>query len=93
VPVWIGALAVVGIGIGIGNAGAIGLLLAAVGADRIVTAMIIWSQLGIVGYLAGPLAGGLAAQSIGYGAAALVPLTLAVPLGALLLRPRVHATE
>jgi hypothetical protein len=92
VALWIGALAIVGIGIGIGNTGAVGLLFAAVGAERIVTAMIIWSQLGIVGYLAGPLAGGLAAQSIGYGAVALVPLAVALPLGTLLLRPRDHGT-
>jgi len=55
VPVWIGALALLGIGIGIGNTGAIGLLFAAVGRgtdrhgdDRLVAAR-------IVGYLAGPL--------------------------------------
>jgi MFS family permease len=86
VPVWIGALALVGIGIGIGNTGAIGLLFAAVGSERIVTAMIVWSQLGIVGYLAGPLTGGLVAQSIGYGAVALVPIALALPLSVVLTR-------
>jgi MFS family permease len=85
IPIWIGALILVGIGIGIGNTGAIGLLFAAVGAERIVTAMIIWSQIGILGYLAGPLVGGLAAQALGYGAVAIVPLVLALPLVAFLV--------
>jgi hypothetical protein len=48
--------------------------------------MIVWSQLGIVGYLAGPLTGGLVAQSIGYGAIALVPLVLALPLSVVLIQ-------
>jgi MFS family permease len=86
VPVWIGALLFIAIGIGLGNAGAIGLLFEAVGAERIVTAMIIWSQLGILGYLAGPLAGGITAQALGYPAIALVPLVLALPLIRALLR-------
>ena len=60
--------------------GAIGLLFEAVGAERIVTAMIIWSQIGILGYLAGPLAGGFTAEALGYPAIALVPLALALPL-------------
>jgi hypothetical protein len=48
--------------------------------------MIIWSPVGSLGYLAGPLAGGLAAQTLGFGAIALVPFALALPLAALLLR-------
>jgi uncharacterized protein with GYD domain len=41
------------VGIGIGNTGSIGVLVEAVPADRIVTAMVIWSQVGIAGYLLG----------------------------------------
>jgi MFS family permease len=28
--------------------------------------MVVWSQIGMVGYLLGPLAGGLVAESLGY---------------------------
>jgi MFS family permease len=34
--------------------------------ERIVTAMVVWSQTGILGYLLGPFAGGLVAASLGY---------------------------
>lgn len=80
VGVWLVALAVLGVGIGVGNTGAIGLLLDAVSPDRIVTAMIAWSQIGILGYLAGPLAGGVAAETLGYGALAIVPVAVGLPL-------------
>ena len=42
--------------------------------------MVLWSQLGIVGYLAGPVVGGAVAEALGFGALGLVPLTLAVAL-------------
>jgi len=74
VQVWIVALVVAGIGIGAGNTGAIGVLLETVSSERIVTAMVVWSQIGIAGYLAGPLAGGALAQSLGFWAVGLVPL-------------------
>jgi MFS family permease len=80
--VWIGARALTAIGAGLGNTGAIGLLFEAVGTERIVTAMIVWSQIGILGYLVGPLAGGVVAESAGYGAIAVVPLLVAVPVAA-----------
>ena len=88
VPLWIGALVLIAIGIGAGNTAAIGLLFEAVGAERIVTAMIVWSQLGILGYLAGPLVGGFTAEALGYQAIALVPLALALPLVRALARGR-----
>ena len=88
VPLWIGALVLIAIGIGAGNTAAIGLLFEAVGAERIVTAMIVWSQLGILGYLAGPLAGGITAEALGYHAIVLVPLTVALPLVLALVRTR-----
>jgi hypothetical protein len=51
--------------------------------ERIVTAMVLWSQLGIVGYLAGPLLGGAVAQALWFGAVGLAPLAGAVLLLAL----------
>ena len=74
VPVWALALAVAGVGIGLANTGSIGVLLEGVPTDRIVTAMVVWSQVGIVGYFIGPLAGGFVAQTAGYQALGLVPL-------------------
>jgi MFS family permease len=80
VPVWVAALTVTGAGIGLANSGSIGVLLEGVPTERIVTAMIVWSQLGIVGYFIGPLAGGFVAQTAGYRAIGLVPLLAAVPV-------------
>jgi MFS family permease len=80
VPVWIAALAATGGGIGLANTGSIGVLLEGVPTERIVTAMVVWSQLGIVGYFIGPLAGGFIAQTTGYPAIGLVPLLAAVPV-------------
>ncbi|WP_329258512.1 MFS transporter [Streptomyces sp. NBC_01478] len=70
VPVWIVSLAVAGCGIGLANTGAIGVLLDAVPAQRIVTAMVLWSQIGILGYLLAPLTGGPVADAYGYTAVA-----------------------
>jgi len=77
---WIAALALTGAGVGLGNTGSIGLLLQGIQPDRIVTAMIVWSQLGIVGYLIGPLAAGLVAETLGFVALGLVPLAAVVLL-------------
>ena len=66
VPLWIVALLVAGVGIGLANTGSLGLLVEAVPVERIVTAMVVWSQIGIIGYLLGPLSGGLLAQGPGY---------------------------
>jgi MFS family permease len=67
VPLWLVALALAAVGIGIANTGSLGLLVEAVPVQRIVTAMVVWSQIGIIGYLLGPLAGGLVADTLGYG--------------------------
>lgn len=89
VPVFILALALAGAGIGIGQTGATGILLGAVVPERIVTAMVLWSQIGIIGYLAGPIMGGAVAQSFGYQALWVVPLTgVALLLGVGLLGRR-----
>ena len=66
VPLWLLALALAAVGIGIANTGSLGLLVEAVPVQRIVTAMVVWSQIGIVGYLLGPLAGGIVADILGY---------------------------
>jgi MFS family permease len=88
IPAWIAALAVTGGGIGLANTGSIGVLLEGVPTERIVTAMVVWSQLGIVGYFIGPLAGGLVAQTVGYQAIGLVPLLGAIPVSIFVIRTR-----
>jgi MFS family permease len=77
VPVWVVAVAMAGIGIGLGESGALGVLLEAIGVERIVLAMVVWSQLWAIGYLAGPAAGGGVVELLGYGAIGLVPLAAA----------------
>jgi MFS family permease len=84
VPLWLVALLLAAVGIGLGNTGSLGLLVEAVPVERIVTAMVVWSQIGIVGYLLGPLAGGLVADGPGYAYLGLVPAMAA--LGVLALR-------
>jgi MFS family permease len=73
VPLWLLSILLAAIGIGLANTGSLGLLIEAVPVERIVTAMVIWSQIGIVGYLLGPLAGGLVAEGLGYAFIGLVP--------------------
>jgi MFS family permease len=80
VALWIAALVLTGTGIGLGNTGSFGLLLASVRPERIVTAMIIWSQISIAGYLLGPVAAGTIAQTVGFAALGLVPLAAALVL-------------
>lgn len=80
IPIWLLALALAGCGIGLANTGSLGVLVETVKAERIVTAMVIWSQIGIFGYLLGPVVGGAATQALGYGALGLVPAAAAVVL-------------
>lgn len=80
VPLWIVALALAGVGIGAGNTGSIGILLEAAAPARIVTALVVWSQVGILGYLVGPLVGGSVVQALGFASIGLVPLGAAVIL-------------
>ncbi len=65
-PLWVIALALAAVGIGLGSTGSLGLLVSSVDVSRIVTAMVVWSQIGIAGYLAGPLVGGVVAEGFGY---------------------------
>jgi MFS family permease len=73
VPLWLVALLLAAVGIGLGNTGSLGILVETVPVERIVTAMVVWSQIGIIGYLLGPLAGGIVADGPGYAAVGLVP--------------------
>jgi MFS family permease len=89
VPLWMLAFALAAFGIGLGNTGSLGMLVEAVPVERIVTAMVVWSQIGILGYLLGPLVGGIVAQGGGYGYVWLVPAVAGVL--ALALSRRRHA--
>jgi MFS family permease len=90
IPLWLLALLLAAIGIGIGNTGSLGVLVESVKVERIVTAMVVWSQLGIVGYLLGPLLGGAVAEHFGYAAIGLLPAAagLAVLILVFASRPR-----
>jgi MFS family permease len=78
VPLWLLALLLAAVGIGLANTGSLGLLVEAVPVERIVTAMVVWSQIGIIGYLLGPLAGGIVADGPGYAYLGLVPAVAAL---------------
>jgi MFS family permease len=84
VPLWVVALLLAALGIGLGNTGSLGMLVEAVPVNRIVTAMVVWSQIGIIGYLLGPLAGGVVADGAGYAAVGLVPAAAGLVVVALL---------
>jgi MFS family permease len=84
VPLWVLSILLGAIGIGLANTGSLGLLIEAVPVERIVTAMVIWSQIGILGYLLGPLAGGLVADGLGYAFIGLVPAAAGLVILALL---------
>ena len=71
---WIPSLAVAGVGFGLGEAGALGILLAAVPRERIVTAWVLSAQLWAAGYLVGPAVAGLFAEAFGYAVLGAVPL-------------------
>ena len=74
VAAWVPSLAVAGAGFGLGEAGALGILLAAVPRERIVTAWVTSAQLWAAGYLIGPAVAGLFAEAFGYAVLGAVPL-------------------
>jgi MFS family permease len=88
VGVWIVGLGAAGVGFGLADTGSVGILLGSVGTERIVTAMIVWSQIGIAGYLIGPLAGGAVAEGLSFAWIGLVPLVAAAGLAVLALALR-----
>jgi MFS family permease len=71
---WAAGLALAGLGLGLGESGALGALLGSIPRERIVTAWVIWSQLWAAGYLVGPAVAGLVAEVWGYAALGAVPL-------------------
>jgi MFS family permease len=94
VPLWVVALLLAAVGIGLGNTGSLGLLIEAVPVERIVTAMVVWSQVGIIGYLLGPLAGGIVAEGPGFAYVGLVPAAAGLTVVACVLferRPSLRA--
>jgi MFS family permease len=93
VPLWLVALLLGGVGIGLANTGSLGMLVEAVPVERIVTAMVVWSQVGIVGYLLGPLVGGLVADGPGYAFVGVVPAAAGVLVVALLRSHRSPASR
>jgi MFS family permease len=86
VPLWLLALLLAAVGIGLGNTGSIGVLVQELPIERIVTAMVIWSQIGIAGYLLGPLLGGLVAERLGYAYLGIVPALAGLLVLALFVR-------
>ena len=74
VAVWLATGLCFGIGFGVAESGALGVLLQTVGTSRIVLAMVVWSQLWGIGYLVAPAAGGGLAQALGAPAIGLVSL-------------------
>lgn len=85
VGVWIVALALLGVGFGMSESGSLGILLSTVGAERIVLAMVVWSQVFGVGYLVGPALAGGVAEAFGFAWIGVIPLVLALPVFALLV--------
>jgi MFS family permease len=86
VGAWVVAAVLLGVGLGIGEAGALGVLLKSIGVERIVLAMVVWSQVWALGYLAGPAAAGGVAEAFGFGAIGLVPGAAALLVAAVFLR-------
>lgn len=86
VAVWALAVLAAAVGMGVGETGALGVLLEETGTERIVLAMVVWSQVWAVGYFAAPAAAGGLAETIGFAAVGLVPLAGALLVGVLLLR-------
>jgi MFS family permease len=88
VSIWLLALLLAGVGIGVGNTGSLGILVESVPVERIVTAMVVWSQVGIAGYLVGPLLGGAVAEGLGFAYVGLVPAAAGLIVLALVLGSR-----
>lgn len=86
VPLWGVAVLVSALGFGLGEAASLGVLLDVVGTERIVLAMVVYSQVWALGYLAGPAFGGAVVAVLGFDAIGLVPLAGAfLVFGAFLL--------
>jgi hypothetical protein len=75
------------VGLGVGETGALGVLLAAVEPERIVTAMIVWSQMSIVRLPHRTACGRAIAEHVGYAAIALPLFAAAIVASLLRLAP------
>lgn len=96
VAFWAAALLLVGLGAGAAETGATGVLLDNVPRERIVSAMVGWSQVGILGYFLAPTLGGLVVTYLGFGWLGLVPLAALVaivPAGLLASRAAARAVS
>lgn len=78
VVAWAVALAAIGLGAGGAETGSTGVLLDQVPRESVVSAMVVWSQVGILGYLIAPTLGGQIVTHLGFRWLGLVPLTSAV---------------
>lgn len=92
VSFWLVGLAVAAVGLGVAEAGSLGVLLDAVGMERMVLAMVIWSLAWGAGYLAAPASAGALAEGLGYSAVSLVPLAGALLVAWALARDRPAAS-
>ena len=88
VAAWAVALAAIGLGAGGAETGSTGVLLDMVPRESVVSAMVVWSQVGILGYLVAPTLGGQVVEHLGFGWLGLVPLTSAVAVGGAALLAR-----
>jgi predicted MFS family arabinose efflux permease len=75
---WIGALALAGVGLGLAEGGALGLLVGSVAEEAIILVTALWSTFWAAGYLFGSSLSGAAVASLGYAAAGVVPTAMAV---------------
>jgi hypothetical protein len=92
VPLWLLSVGSAAVGIGHANTRSLGLLVEAVPVERIVAAMVVGSEVGIIGYLLGPLAGGVVTEGLGYAFVGLVPAVAGLLVLAL-LRGRVTVSN
>jgi MFS family permease len=93
VPLWLASFLLAAIGIGLANTGSLGMLIEAVPVQRIVTAMVVWSQIGIGGYLLGPVAGGIVADGAGYSLVGAIPAIAGLLVVGLMHRDRFAASS
>lgn len=92
VVAWLPSLAIVGLATGLTQTGSTGALLEAVPLERMVSAMVVFSQMSVVGYFLGPVVGGVLGETIGYRAIGLLPAGVAAMLAtAAVLRRRASA--
>ncbi|HWF73921.1 MAG TPA: MFS transporter [Solirubrobacteraceae bacterium] len=91
---WIGAVAVTGLGLGLAEGGSLGLLVGSSDGEGIILVTALWSQFWAGGYLFGSALSGVAVARLGFGAAGVVPMVIAILTLALLVsRARARGAE